>query len=218
VQTPKAFGLLFALSLAVAVPQISQGAVIFYTDVVSFNAAASTVLVEDFEVIAPIPKDTALPSFTHNGNTYTGISSPLASPNVWVASPGYTNFGVPFPTTSSILTATGDEDFTVDFGAPSTAVGFDTYLNEFGPAFVQVFGSGGFLDSFILFHDPLLVGFLGITSTEAITSIEWTTVNGRTINTGIDNIRLGRAVPEPTTLLLLGLGLVGLGFRRLNIR
>ena len=81
----RTFGLFFVLSLAVAVPQISQGAVVFYTDVVLFNAASSTALVEDFEVIAPTVKDTALASFTHNGNTYTGLAgSPF--PNVFVAS------------------------------------------------------------------------------------------------------------------------------------
>jgi hypothetical protein len=87
-------------------------------------------------------------------------------------------------------------------------------LNGLGLATVQVFGSGGLLGSFNPAHDPTIIGFLGVTSSEAITSIQWTTTLGRTINTGIDNVRQGTAVPEPTTLLLLSLGLAGLGFAR----
>lgn len=204
---------LLMLGLAAGTPQVSQGAVVFYTDILSFDAASNTVVVEDFENVAPTPTDTAVSFFTNNGNTYTGITSAPFAANVWVATPPYNNFGV-VPTTSAILTATGDEDFRVDFGTPSTAVGFDTYLNGLGPATVQVFGSGGLLGSFNPAHDPTIIGFLGITSSEAITAIQWTTTLGRTKNTGIDNIRQGTAVAEPTTLLLLGLGIAGLGFAR----
>jgi len=189
-------------------------AVIFYTDLPTFDSASSTTLVEDFESFSP--KNTRLSSFTSNGITYTGFAG-TPSPNVFVSAPGFTNFGVPV-TTSSILTANGDEDFTLDFSTPTTAVGFDTYLNQFGPADVKVFGSSGLLGAFSLLHDPTLIGFLGITSTENITSLRWTTVDGGVINTGIDNIRTGvGVVPLPPALWLFGtalMGLIGFGKRR----
>ncbi|NES65205.1 MAG: hypothetical protein F6K24_08035 [Okeania sp. SIO2D1] len=118
----------------------------FFTDVNAFNALTNTTLVEDFEAFPQ--KDRRLSSFISNGNTYTGLAGGPA-PNVVVASPGYTNFGVPV-TTSSILTTTGHEDFTVEFGTPTEAVGFDTYLNGFAPATVRVFGATGLLDTFVL--------------------------------------------------------------------
>jgi len=196
----------------------AHASTMFFTDVNAFDALTNTTLVEDFEAFSP--KDRLLPSFVSNGNTYTGLAG-VPNPNVWVARPGYINFGVPV-TTSSILTGNGDEDFTVEFGTPTEAVGFNTYLNAFGPATVSVFGTTGMLDSFVLNHDPTNVGFLGILADEEISSIRWTTVNGRSINTGIDNILQGTKIegastPEPTSVLsLIALGILGFGSRLLK--
>ena len=179
----------------------------FFTDVNAFDALTDTTLIEDFEAFpykAYPGNDQIFPSFVSNGNTYTGhAGGPY--PNVAVSSPGYTNYGVPI-TTSSIITANGDEDFTVEFGTPTEAVGFDTYLNAYGPATVNVFGANNLLDTFVLNQDPTTVGFLGILASEEISSIRWTTVNGGKINTGIDNIIQGskidsKSTPEPSLLI-----------------
>jgi len=93
----------------------------FYLTRPLFDTAASTTVLEDFEGV--VPKDTPLASFVSNGVTYTGLAgSPF--PNVWVASPGYNNFGagVTQPTTTSILVANGDEDFTLGFSTKPFAV------------------------------------------------------------------------------------------------
>jgi hypothetical protein len=167
---------------------VAQSAVNFFTDPVIFNNASVVSMVEDFEAFSP--KDVKFPSFTSNGIVYTGfVGSPF--PNIVVASPGYTNFGVKPATTSSVLASNGDEDFLITLDVPTTAIGFDTYLNSYGPAIVTVFGKNGMLDQFSLLHDYTKIGFLGITSTEEITSVRWTTTNGRKVNTGIDNIRTG---------------------------
>jgi hypothetical protein len=196
---------------ALMMSQASHAAVMFFTDVNDFDAVTETTLVEDFEDFTQ--KDRLLPSFVSNNNTYTGLAGgPF--PNVAVSSPGYRNYGVPI-TESSILTANGDEDFTVEFGTPTTALGFDTYLNPFGPATIQVFGSGGLLDSFVLQHDPTQVGFFGVLADENITSMRWTTTQGGVLNTGIDNIVQGtgivqESVTEPSSVIsLLALGALG---------
>jgi hypothetical protein len=186
-----------------------EAAPTFFTDSGSFDAATNSALVEDFEAFTP--KDTALASFVSNGNTYTGLSSDPLTPNVWVADSGYTNFGVAV-TSSAVLTATGDEDFKVEFGSPSTAVGFDTYLNGSGPASIEIHGLGGLIDTYSLSHDAAQVGFFGVLADEPIAAIRWTTTNGRQTNTGIDNILQGTAViPAPGAVLLsaLGTGLIG---------
>ena len=176
----------------------------FFTDVNAFDALTDTTLIEDFEAF-PL-KNQPLSSFVSNGNTYTGHAG-VPYPNVSVSSPGYTNYGVPI-TTSSIITANGDEDFTVEFGTPTEAVGFDTYLNTYAPATVSVFGANNLLDTFVLNQDPTTVGFLGILASEEISSIRWTTVNGGKIDTGIDNIIQGSRIDKkstPESSLLIGI-------------
>jgi len=197
---------------AVLLPLSSEGlaAPSVYTSYGTFDVVADTTLVEDFEAV--VPKNTALPSFTHNGITYAGTQA--TNPNVWVASSGYTNFGVPV-TTSSVLTSTGPEDFVVDLSAfDYTAIAFDAYLNNLGPVVVEVYGSAP--TPIMTISDGRGAGmwFTGITTDEPITSIHWTSVGGASVNTGIDNLLVGYAVPAPDVILLCALGAGTVGWLR----
>ena len=117
-----------------------------------------------------------------------------------------------------MLTANGDEDFTVTLGTPNSVVGFNAYTNTFGPAVIQVFGGGGLLGTFSLAQDPTMVGFFGVVASQPIASFRWTTTNGAQVNTGIDNLRVGivTAVPEPSIIAMLCTGILtgAIGMRR----
>jgi hypothetical protein len=177
-----------------------------------FDVWADVTLVEDFEDPL-IARDVKLQPLIHNGITYTGTQA--TNPNVWVASPGYTNFGVPL-TTSSVLTSTGPEDFVVDLSAFSyTAISFDAYLNDLGPVVVEVYGSG---PAPILTHIDLRgagMWFTGYTTGEPITSIHWVSTGGAQVNTGIDNLKAGYyVVPAPGAVLLGAIGTCLVGWLR----
>ncbi len=204
--------LVAAAIASAATSAASASPVTFYTNQAAFETAASPTLIEDFESVSP--KDTALPTLTHNDITYTPFAG-SPSPNVWVASPGYTNFGpgVTQPTTTSILVANGDEDFLATFATPFTAVGFDVYLNGLGPATVSVMNGATILDTFTFPDAADDKEFLGFISAVPITGFRWTSTLGGRLNTGIDNIEAA-SVPEPATLLLVGSGLVAAVRRR----
>jgi hypothetical protein len=202
-------------AVLVSLSNVGSAAFMVYDDLSGFSAGTNTTLVETFEAVAP--KDTPLASFTSNGITYTGMQP--SSPNVFVTSPGYTNFGIPGATTSSILTSNGNEVFEIDLSSmPSTAVGFDVYLNGLGAVTTEYLGGTDNLMLTVIDHRPAgVVRFLGVSMDDPIYKIRWTAVGGDQVNTGLDNVRLGTAaVPAPGTILLaaVGTGIVGLLRRR----
>ena len=177
-------------------------------------AAGATSYTETFETV-PVAKDTVVAGFTQGGITYTGFAG-TPTPNVFVTSPGYTNYGAGLnPTTTSILAANGDEDILVSFASAVHAVGFDAYYNGLGPGTVDFFDGATLLGS-IAYNGPAVLGFAGyVGAGSSITSFRWTTTLGGQLNTGIDNVTVA-AVPEPETyaMLLAGLGLLGFVARR----
>jgi hypothetical protein len=191
----------------------SAATITLFDNEAAFNAAVTSTLIEDFEAF--LPKDTTLPGLVSNGITYVVSGS---ATNVLVASPGYVNFGAGVgTTTTSILTASGDEDF---FGIPAVApfaVGFDVYLNGLGPATATFLNGMVELGHITFPADAADIRFAGILSDVPVTSFHWTSTLGGELNTGIDNVAFGsqvQAVPEPATMLLVGSGLIAAARRR----
>ncbi len=161
-------------------------------------------------------KDTSLSAFTSQGIIYRPYTT---GGNVWVTGRAYTNFGVPLvPAGANVLTENYNEDFTVSIptGLSFTAVGFDTYLNSYGPVTIEVHTHQGWTTTTLPNDNYTAIGFFGVTSTIPITYIRWTAVDGQIQNTGIDNVQFGSVVPLPGALLLglLGLGAAGLKLRK----
>src|SRR5687768_9618369 len=100
----------------------AHSAVVFHGTKAAFDAAATTTLIEDFEAFTP--KDVNLSATFSTGFLTFQAYDPPNNPNLVVASPGYTNFGAGLnPTTSSVLTTSGDENFEMFFLLAQTAVG-----------------------------------------------------------------------------------------------
>jgi hypothetical protein len=178
-----------------------------------FGAAGTPSYIETFESV-PIPKDAAFAAFSQAGISYIG----QAGTNVFVSSPGYTNYGAGLnPTTTSILTANGDENFLIAFTTPYYALGFDVYYNGLGPATTSFFNGATLLGS-IGYNGSAFMGFNGFIAsiTAPITSVQFISTLGGQLNTGIDNLAVVDVapVPEPATFTFLATGLAGLALLR----
>lgn len=172
---------------------------------------------EDFESMPA--KDVALPSLS----TLVGTFLPVGGGNVFVASPGYTNFGPGLnPTTSSILTASGPENFEWTLSFTAATVWLDIYLNDLGPAMMSFYdASDTLLTSFSYASDSdssnNLVSLFYDAGANVITRATFVSTLGGVLNTGLDNITIAQSVPggvpapSALALTLLGLGLLSAG-------
>ena len=201
----------------------ASASVVFYTTQTSFNAAApGAALIENFSA-APT-KNAPLSSLVLPSGTYTSLAG--SNPNVFVSSPGYSNFGANVGTTTQyILTANGDENLLASLTTSARAVGFDAFFNGLGSVTVSVFGPGNTLLDAITIStglDPATgladEGYLGFTSTTPITGFQWNSTLGGRLNTGFTDISTIAAVPEPATwaMTLIGFAVIGFlaGYRR----
>ena len=178
--------------------------------------ALAVTLTEDFESLGP--KDTPLPSLA----TAVGLFTPIApADNVFISSPGYTNYGPGLnPTTTSILTANGDEGFELVLPFLAYNLKADYYLNDLGPATLEFFHGATSVFTIILLADNdstnnLLSLSLFLQPFDRVTFVS--TLGGR-LNTGLDNITIQSVpgIPEPASwaMMIGGLGLVGASLRR----
>ena len=176
-------------------------------------APAAAATVETFETLTP--KDVPLPVVVSPVGTFN--PAPGGALNVFISSPGYNNYGPGNnPTTTSILTANGDESIEFLPASAASAVFMDVYLNDLGPAWLTYFNGATQIGqiSFLADGDPsnnflAQVGFDFGTSNR-ITRVTWLSTLGGQLNTGIDNVTVS-FVPEPSAwaLLIAGFGMIG---------
>lgn len=173
--------------------------------------ASPLIAMEDFESIGP--RDVSLASLS----TLVGTFTPSPGFDLVVASPGYTNFGPGLnPTTSSVLTANGDENFSLSLAFAAAQVWMEIYLNDLGPATLSFYDAADvLLREEIFVADGLstnnLLSFSLDLGADVITRIGFTSTQGGVLNTGLDNITIAQrgtpvSAPPALALTLAGLG------------
>jgi len=204
--------------LAALISTSANAAIVTYTDRATFIAATGAT------GIGAIPSNIS-GGFTLGGLTFSDVSGSSMVSNVnWSTL-------ISEPTDMAI---SGVESFNVNAAGPLFAFGFDfhepTTSTPPGPQFpdtcnttcvestftVTLRNGAALVDAFTFNAPNDVLAFVGVASTVAFDRIEIRDTTNTADNEFFGNFLIGRvqAVPEPSILALLGLGLLGFGFAR----
>lgn len=195
-----------AITLTGLLSASAYAAPTFYNNRITFSNQLATSVTDDY----------SKPGYVGIHNN-AAMSAVLGETDY--TSTGHLNWNLVFGAT---YCAGCNGSFQLDFTSTSVGnasgvfgVGMDVLSNAGYHAFIT-YGDNSTLDIAV----PGRSGFFGITAPELITSIHFGLANRGTTTGGyfqIDNLTIGSAgqsVPEPTTLLLASLALVGVGASR----
>lgn len=195
------------LILLLALSFQANAALISYSDFGSWDANASNVIVNDFNHYTNISYFAN--SHIENGITFTGGALFGQGNNSYAGSQWIGEKWFSFE---------GAQPYGIDFGQSLTALSFNfaDYYNA-NMDLTLLFNTGESIS--INQGGSNSMGFIGITTESAFSSVQLISSNTQGPYFGIDNLAYGNAdaIPTPATFALFALGLAGLSLRRRKV-
>ena len=206
--------LALALTLASATASLSHAGLVTYPNSASWTTAVSGITNVNIPSPSPNPNINFGPapaSVVYSGVTFS-TSATLSDGHLFNIGPLESGFPAVLSSQLQTSAALDTPNILVTFASPVTAFSLDyatflgtgvTFLLSNGDTFTQGSTVGG---------DYAVPDFVGATDTTPFTSVLITTPDGGDTSNGLNlnNVSFATVVPEPASLVMLGLGAIGL--------